>query len=57
MIIPEERGGGCGSIEDGYRGKGFEAALEKTTVALVIFNLAFLDGVHLHSIGEDSLFH
>ena len=38
-------------------GKGFEAVLEKTTVALVIFNLSFLDGVHLQTIGEDSLCH
>lgn len=55
MIIPEGRVGRCGGTRDEYRGKGFEAVLEKTTVALVIFNLAFLDGVHLQTIGEDSL--
>ena len=56
MIIPEGRVGRCGGTRDEYRGKGFEAVLEKTTVALVIFNLAFLYGVHLQTIGEDSLY-
>ena len=35
--------------------KGGEGAHEKATVALEILNFAFLDGINLHTIGEDSL--
>ena len=39
----------------GGGGKGGEGAYEEATVALEILNFAFLDGIHLHTIGEDSL--
>lgn len=45
----------AGVVRPGGGGKGGEGAHEEATVALEIFNFAFLDGVNLHTIGEDSL--
>ena len=45
----------AGVVRPGGRGKGGERAHEEATVALEILNFAFLDGINLHTIGEDSL--
>lgn len=45
----------AGVVRPGGGGKGGEGAHEEATVALEILNFAFLDGIHLHTIGEDSL--
>ena len=45
----------AGVVRPGGGGKGGERAHEEATVGLEVANFAFLDGVNLHTIGEDSL--
>ena len=45
----------AGVVRPGGGGKGGERAHEEATVALEVLNFAVLDGINLHTIGEDSL--
>lgn len=45
----------AGVVRPGGGRKGGEGAYEEATVALEILNFAILDGINLHTIGEDSL--
>ena len=45
----------AGVGRQGGGGKGGEGEKEEATEALEILNFAFLDGINLHTIGEDSL--
>ena len=44
----------AGVVRPGGGGKGGEGAHEEATVALEILNFAFLYGINLHTIVEDS---